>query len=72
MRHQRIRRALERRAFQPFEARTSWGERYRIPHPDAAWVTPGGNYLIVAMEDDSATLVDMEFVVELTSGGGRD
>ena len=65
-----IRRYLGRVPFVPFLIRTSDGHEYSVPTVDHAYVTPGGNRVVVTADDDSVAVLGplhINGVIELPS-----
>jgi hypothetical protein len=54
-----IREALAARPFRPFVVRTASARELRVPHPEHAFVTPGGRNLIITLDDDAVRVLDM-------------
>jgi hypothetical protein len=66
---QQWRRALEARPFRPFKVRTADGREYEVKHPEAAWATPGGRVVFIAVDDDGAVAIDLLLATALDPVG---
>ncbi|MBS0660233.1 MAG: hypothetical protein JSR82_18585 [Verrucomicrobia bacterium] len=60
-----LRQQLQTRPFVPFAVRTGDGERYRIPHPDFAFLSPSGRTLIVYVTDEVMIQIDVFLITAL-------
>jgi len=60
-----IRVQLTERPFRPFDVYTASGQRYHIPHPDFAWISPSGRDLVVAAENDAVAVLSLLHVTEM-------
>jgi hypothetical protein len=67
---QQFKRALAARPFRPFHLRLADGSRLRVPHPEFAWIHPGGRTCFIAVDDDSAEIVDLPLVTAIELGNG--
>jgi hypothetical protein len=54
-----IREALAERPSRPFTVRTVSGRENRVPHPEHAYVSPGGGNLIITFDDDAVRVLEM-------------
>jgi hypothetical protein len=52
--------------FRPYEIRMASGQRYRVPHPDFATISPKGSYVIV-FDDDECPHHLSAFLIESAS-----
>lgn len=62
---------LDRIPFVPFSIRTANGHEYFVPTVDHAYVTPRGNRVVVATDDDSVAIlapVHIHRVIEKPNG----
>lgn len=60
-----IRQHLQARPFTPLVVRSGDGERYRIPHPDFAHLSPGGRTLHVYITDEVAVDLDVFLITSV-------
>lgn len=62
MRIEQMRTLLEATPFAPFSLVLPNGEKLRVPHPDFAWVHPGGRSVVVALKGDLVRIVNWQMV----------
>jgi hypothetical protein len=69
-----FRSALKVKPFRPFTVNTSSGEKYKVGHPEAVWISPSGKTVLVHIQGEEVALMDMSLVAEIvlaTAKAGR-
>lgn len=57
-----IRDAIAAKPFRPFVVRVADQRSYEIPHPEFIAIGPGGRTVVVFLEDDGASILDMPLI----------
>lgn len=67
-----IRLQLRQRPFRPFDVLTALGQRYHVPHPDFAWISPSGRDFVVAAENDAIAVLSLLHVTEMQTAESKE
>lgn len=63
---------MRARPFVPFSLRTGDGERYHVPHPEFAMLSPGGRTFSVYVTDETTVQLDVFLITALEKVGSLD
>ena len=67
-----IRLQLTQRPFRPFNVYTAARQKYHVPHPDFAWISPSGRDFVVAAENDAIAVLSLSHVTEMQTAGSKE
>jgi hypothetical protein len=59
--------ALRRRPFRRFVILTGSGEKYEVPHPEQAAVSPTGRTVAVFLPKEETAIIDMDAITEIVA-----
>lgn len=63
---EQIRQLLSAQPFQPFQVHLADGRSVSVPHPEFAWVTPGGRTIFVSDGAERVHRIDALLVTSLS------
>ena len=65
MRIIQLKTLLEASPFVPFSLILPNGDKLKVPHPDFAWISPGGRSVVVAIKGDVIRIVNWAMVTAI-------